>query len=339
MPRRIGKCFTTPVPCAASDARRRRHRALQRELVDPDATGAGCSPAAAAARRVRSRTPGWRRGSVGGSGTRSASRGGRARHRGSTPAARPRPADLRDRGEQPLGVRVPRRANSSSTDASSTTWPAYITMHAEQRSATTPRSWVTKITAMPSRACSDRSRSRIWACTVTSSAVVGSSAMSSRGSHDERQREQDALAHAAGQLVRVVARADARGRGCRPARAARRARARASRLLIDRCSRIASTSCLPIVNAGLRLVIGSWNTIAISSPRTSRISRNDSDSRSRPSNITEPRLMRPGGDATSRITASDVTVLPEPDSPTMPRTSPGATPSSRGRRRWPGPPR
>ena len=79
-----------------------------------------------------------------------------------------------------------------------------------------------------------------------------------------------------------------------------------------------------MVNAGLRLVIGSWNTMAMSSPRTSRISRSDSCSRSRPSNITEPETMRPGGDGTSRMTASDVTVLPEPDSPTMPSISPGA---------------
>ena len=81
-----------------------------------------------------------------------------------------------------------------------------------------------------------------------------------------------------------------------------------------------------MVNAGLRLVIGSWNAIAISSPRTLRISLNDSESRSRPSNITEPDVMRPGGDAIRRITASDDTVLPEPDSPTSATTSPAATP-------------
>ena len=97
----------------------------------------------------------------------------------------------------------------------------------------------------------------------------------------------------------------------------------AAALLIVRCRRIVSTSCVPMVNAGFRLVIGSWNTIAIWSPRSSRISLNDSDSRSRPSNITEPPVIRPGGDATSRITASDDTVLPEPDSPTSATTSPG----------------
>ena len=34
--------------------------------------------------------------------------------------------------------------------------------------------------------------------------------------------------------------------------------------------------------------------------------------------------MRPGGDATSRMTASDDTVFPDPDSPTMATTSAGA---------------
>jgi hypothetical protein len=51
-------------------------------------------------------------------------------------------------------------------------------------SATTPMSWVMKITAMCISACSWRMSSRICAWMVTSSAVVGSSAMSSAGLHD-----------------------------------------------------------------------------------------------------------------------------------------------------------
>jgi hypothetical protein len=39
-------------------------------------------------------------------------------------------------------------------------------------------SWVTNITDMPNSRCSSRSSSRIWICTVASSAVVGSSASS-----------------------------------------------------------------------------------------------------------------------------------------------------------------
>ena len=59
-----------------------------------------------------------------------------------------------------------------------------MTATRSHRSATTPKSWVTNRIAVLSSACSERMRSRIWAWTVTSSAVVGSSAMSSFGSHD-----------------------------------------------------------------------------------------------------------------------------------------------------------
>ena len=52
--------------------------------------------------------------------------------------------------------------------------------------------------------CRSRIRSRICACTVTSSAVVGSSAISSSGSQDQRHRDHRALPHTAGELVRVV---------------------------------------------------------------------------------------------------------------------------------------
>ena len=47
--------------------------------------------------------------------------------------------------------------------------------------------------------------SRIWAWIVTSSAVVGSSAMSSFGFGRQRHGDHHALAHAARQLVRVLA--------------------------------------------------------------------------------------------------------------------------------------
>jgi hypothetical protein len=52
-----------------------------------------------------------------------------------------------------------------------------MTMTSSAMSATTPRSWVIMISAVPDSCCSRSSRSRIWACTVASSAVVGSSAM------------------------------------------------------------------------------------------------------------------------------------------------------------------
>ena len=72
-------------------------------------------------------------------------------------------------------------AKVSFTGPRSTILPAYITATSSTISATTPRSWVIRRIAMPS--CSRRSfiSSRICACTVTSSAVVGSSAIRSFG--------------------------------------------------------------------------------------------------------------------------------------------------------------
>ena len=45
--------------------------------------------------------------------------------------------------------------------------------------------------------------SRIWACTITSSAVVGSSASSTFGLHASAMRDRGSLAHAARELVRI----------------------------------------------------------------------------------------------------------------------------------------
>ena len=68
-------------------------------------------------------------------------------------------------------------AKSPRRRASSTTCPAYMTTTRSAVSATTPRSWVISMTAMPSSSCSSRISSRICAWIVTSSAVVGSSAI------------------------------------------------------------------------------------------------------------------------------------------------------------------
>ena len=64
---------------------------------------------------------------------------------------------------------------------------------------------------------------------VTSSAVVGSSAISSCGRAGERHGDHDALAHAAGKLVRILVDALLRARGCARARSRSMARARALR--------------------------------------------------------------------------------------------------------------
>src|SRR5919108_2667317 len=73
--------------------------------------------------------------------------------------------------------------NSCSADPVSMNMPAYITLTRSHIPATTPRSCVIRISAAFSSATSARIRSRICAWMVTSSAVVGSSAISSFGLH------------------------------------------------------------------------------------------------------------------------------------------------------------
>jgi hypothetical protein len=87
----------------------------------------------------------------------------------------------------------------------------------------------------------------------------------------QRHGDHHALAHAARQLVRVLAWRGARRRGSPPAPASRAAaRAPAARSM-RLCRRSASAICSPMVSTGFRLVIGSWKIIATSLPRSARI--------------------------------------------------------------------
>ena len=92
---------------------------------------------------------------------------------------------------------------STLVGARSTTLPAYITMISSVRVATTPRSCVTRIMAMFRSRCSWESRSRIWACTVTSRPVVGSSANSRRGAQASAMAIMTRWRMPPGQLGRV----------------------------------------------------------------------------------------------------------------------------------------
>ena len=71
--------------------------------------------------------------------------------------------------------------------------------------------------------------------------------------------------------------------------------------------------------------MGSWKIMAISRPRTRRISSSESASSSLPSKRTLPPVMRPVAAGSSCMTANADTDLPEPDSPTMATISPGRT--------------
>ena len=80
--------------------------------------------------------------------------------------------------------------------------------------------------------------------------------------------------------------------------------------------------CRPMRSTGLSEVIGSWKIMAISRPRSWRISSSERVSSSRPSKRMLPWMRAvPGG--SSRMVASADTDLPEPDSPTIATISPG----------------
>ena len=72
-------------------------------------------------------------------------------------------------------------ANTSMVGPASTILPAYMTIRRWHMPATTPRLCVIRIVAVPNSRLTSRSRSRICAWMVTSSAVVGSSAISTCG--------------------------------------------------------------------------------------------------------------------------------------------------------------
>src|SRR6185436_9687033 len=88
--------------------------------------------------------------------------------------------------------------------------------------------------------------------------------------------------------------------------------------------RTASTICVSMRSTGFRVMIGSWHTIEMRAPRICRISSSPSLRRSVPSKTIRPPTVRPGGSTRPRM-EKPVTVLPQPDSPTSPRISPGLT--------------
>ena len=206
--------------------------------------------------------------------------------------------------------------------ARSTMRPAYITATSSVRPATTPRSWVISTSAICRRRCSRASRSRICACTVTSSAVVGSSAIRSRGSQES--------AMAIATRCRMPPerwcgywRSRASGVGMPTSAKSSTARTRAWVVSISMCACRVSTICVPMLSTGLSEVIGSCNTTAIERARSWRSASGASVVSSRPSSLTRPLMRALGG--SRRSTARASMVLPDPDSPTMPRVRPAAS--------------
>jgi hypothetical protein len=162
----------------------------------------------------------------------------------------------------------------------------------------------------------------IPACTVTSSAVVGSSAI--------RRLGLPARAIAIATRWRMPpenwcgnARSALSGSGMRTAsRSSAACRFAAERPSL-RWIRKGSPSCWPIESMGWSDVIGSWKTIPMSRPHTARSSDRRRRSRSRPPKCAWPSAAPPAGSSPS--SASTDIVFPLPLSPATPNTSAGCT--------------
>ena len=146
-----------------------------------------------AARREAAGLRAGRSGRAAGPGSRSAAPRGRRCPR----AAAARRAAPRCRG-------APGRSKSSSVDACSTTWPAYITTMSSAASATTPMSCVMRIIAMScslAQVVEQVEHLRLHGHVERGRRLVGDQELRVAR---ERDRDHHALAHAARVAVRVV---------------------------------------------------------------------------------------------------------------------------------------
>ncbi len=201
----------------------------------------------------------------------------------------------------------------------STTSPAYMTTPLSQVSAMTERSWLMR---MNERSSSLRRRpmsSRICACTMTSSAVVGSSPMTSLGLHASAMaimaRWRMPPESWCGKSITRL--------GLMPTRSnSSRARTMACFSLRPSCSWMGSAICLPVSLTGFSAFIAPWKMMLISFQRILLMPNSVRLARFLPSKRISPLTMRPfSGRSLSRERAA--VVLPQPDSPARPRLSPG----------------
>ena len=101
------------------------------------------------------------------------------------------------------------------------------------------------------------------------------------------------------------------------------AMARAASLVTFWWAQIISTIWLPTLKTGSREVIGSWKIMAISLPRRATSCFLESFIMSTPSKSISPPMILPFW-GSSRMMEVAVTLLPEPDSPTMPMVLPAS---------------
>src|SRR3954470_4705447 len=88
------------------------------------------------------------------------------------------------------------------------------------------------------------------------------------------------------------------------------------------CTRYASTICDPTVKYGCMALSGSWKIMAILPPRSSRTFSSVAVTSSSSSSQISPVTLALLRDRCRPSIASEVTLLPEPDSPTMPSVWP-----------------
>ena len=180
-----------------------------------------------------------------------------------------------------------------------------------------------RMIAVPSSSRRFRIRSRICAWMVTSSAVVGSSAINSSGSQ----------ASAIAIMTRWAMPPDIScgkdlsrrsGSGMPTMRSSSLARSQAGPGFILRWSSSTSAIWRPTCQTGFSADVGCWKIIEMRSPRMCRSWSCDIFSRSVPSNRIWPPSIFPGFGTRPRIDRL-VTLLPHPDSPTSPMISPRRT--------------
>ena len=87
----------------------------------------------------------------------------------------------------------------------------------------------------------------------------------------QRDGDHDALAHAAGKLVRILLQPARRIGDADQAQQLDRALVRRGAIACRDAAPAVSVICRPIVSTGFSEVIGSWNTMPMSPPRISRI--------------------------------------------------------------------
>ena len=198
-----------------------------------------------------------------------------------------------------------------------------MTAISRQYRAASPRSCVISTIAIPRSAVIPASSSITVRCVVTSSPVVGSSAISSAGSH--------AIA------IAIITRwhippdssdgyAPIRRSGSRicTARNSASTRPRTPPPRSPVCARSTSPICRSTVRIGFSADRGFWKIIDIAPPRSRRNAPADARDTSSPRNRTHPPVIRPAR-SSSRMIANDVTDFPDPLSPTIPSVPPASS--------------